>query len=76
MTVSVRAAIRPALERVIVLLRARAYPIDVAMLRVIRNFGLECYELGVSAGSVHTARTVPAPQSDDDEQEITWTHEE
>jgi hypothetical protein len=74
-TMSARATIRPALERVNVLLRARKYPVDVALLRALRDFGLECYELGLQAGSVHTARTVPAPQRDD-EPEITWTHED
>jgi hypothetical protein len=66
MTISVRAAIRPALERVIVALRERRYPIDVAMLRVLRNFGLECYELGVRSAAAHTAHTVPAPKRDDE----------
>lgn len=63
---SVRALIRPALERVIVQLRARAYPIDVAMLRVLRDFGLECYELGVRSTAAHIATTIPAPKQEDE----------
>ncbi len=65
MTISVRAIIRPALERVIVALRARKCPHDVAMLRVLRDFGLECYELGVRSTAAHTATTVPAPKRDE-----------
>lgn len=63
---SARSEIRPALERVIERMRARRYPVDVALLRVLRDYGLECREIGVR--SVHNARTIPAggPLGDDE----------
>lgn len=52
---SMRAKIRPALERCIVRLRERRYPVDVGVLRVLRDFGLECVQI------MHASSTVPAP---------------
>lgn len=52
---SARAKIRPALERCIVRLHERRYPVDVGVLRILRDFGLECVEI------MHASSTVPAP---------------
>lgn len=56
---SVRAAIKPALERLVARLQARRYPVDVALLRALRDFGIECHELG--ATTVRRATVAPAP---------------
>jgi hypothetical protein len=60
--VSARAQIRPALEQLAVELRRRGVTIDVAMLRVLRDFGLTCHGLGVE--HAHTAPTIPVPADD------------
>ena len=67
--VSARAEIRPALERVIQLLRARQYPVSVALLRLLRDFGLECRDVGIM--HAHTTQTIPAggPLGDDEDTE-------
>lgn len=55
---SARAEIRPALDRLIAALRERRLPTDPATLRVLRDFGLECREIGIH--HAHTTRTIPA----------------
>lgn len=63
---SARAEIRPALESLVERMRARRYPVDVALLRLLRDFGLECRELGANA--VYLKQTIPAggPLGDDE----------
>lgn len=57
---SARREIRPALERLVVALQRRGYgEPDVALLRVLRDFGVECHALGVQ--HAHAATTIPAP---------------
>lgn len=56
---SVRAEIKPALERLVARLQSRRYPVDVALLRALRDFGVECHELGGT--TAHNAPTLPAP---------------
>lgn len=50
-----RQRIRPALERAVKRLIARGYNVDTDVLRVLRDFGLECIELA------NRATTLPAP---------------
>lgn len=62
---SVRRDLRPLLERLVELLRARRYPVDNMLLRLLRDYGIECHALGRQ--TVHTHSTVPAPASSADE---------
>jgi hypothetical protein len=56
---SSRSEVRPALERLIVQLRARRYPVDNALLRLLRDYGLDCRDIGWRAA--HDAPTVRVP---------------
>jgi len=55
---SPRAEIRPALDRLIAVFRERRLPTDPATLRALRDYGLECREVGIHYA--HTTRTIPA----------------
>ena len=56
---SVRRDIKPALTKLWAAIHTHRLN-DAALLRLLREFGIECYRLGVEA--VHTAPTLPAPE--------------
>ncbi len=58
-----RREIRAALERAASELHRRfGVRVDVAMLRLLRDYGVECHELGVH--HAHSRRTIPVPADD------------
>jgi len=61
--VSARSEIRAALDRVAAELHRRyRLQVDAALLRVLRDYGLECHATGVQ--HAHTRSTIPAPAGD------------
>jgi hypothetical protein len=61
---SARAQIRPVLEQLAAEIERRyGVPTDVSLLRLLRDYGLECHALGVQ--HAHAAPTIPVPADDD-----------
>lgn len=57
-----RALIRRRLEEAVQALRRRGINADVATMRLLRDFGLSCFDLGVDYA--HHAPTIPVPAGD------------